>query len=211
MERASVQRRTRFQGGAVGQAGFTLLEMLVALVILSILMLGLIEGLRLGVRIWRTQASALTTRGDLDAMDTTLRTLIARMDPGGVSGRPPTFMGRAHALAFTTALPQAAGMLATRDADVMLAVGDDRTLQMALLTHYPNPLPPRPRPERITLLRDVERVEFSYWQDHTGQWLQEWTDLSLPRLIRMHLVFTSASGRQGPDIVMMPMRHRWRQ
>ena len=65
------------------QRGFTLLELLVALAVLGLLMAGLVQGLRLGVSVWTTQTKRLAASGHLDLTDRTLRTLIARMDPGG--------------------------------------------------------------------------------------------------------------------------------
>ena len=126
------------------QAGFTLLETLVALVVLGFLIAGLIQGLRHGVGAWQRQMRTLAAQGDLDAADRTLRTLIARMDPGGVSGAPPAFVGTAHSLVFTTRLPEAAEALATLDADVTLEVDDAHQLQLLWLTHFHNRTRPPP-------------------------------------------------------------------
>ena len=88
-------------------AGFTLLEVLVALVVFGLLMAGLSQGVRVGLRAWSMQARQSAQWSDLDAVDRTLRGLIARMDPGG-QRRDPLLRGGPHAFAFTTELPQAA-------------------------------------------------------------------------------------------------------
>jgi general secretion pathway protein J len=191
------------------QAGFTLLEILVALVVLGFLVAGLAQGLRLGVSTWQAQARTQAARGDLDAADRTLRTLIARMDPGGVSGRPAIFKGTSHSLLFTTTLPQAADGLVSRGADVTLAVDDGHQLRLLWVPHYRNPLRPLP-PGRVTLLSDVDHLEIAYWRDPQAGWQPEWAGVTLPKLIRIHIVFTGASGRHAPDVVVMPMRDRWR-
>ena len=121
------------------QRGFTLLELLVALAVLGLLMAGLVQGLRLGVSVWTTQTKRLAASGDLDSTDRTLRTLIARMDPGGISGRPPTFKGTARSLVFTTTLPEAAAGLTMRNSDVTLAVDESHQLALLFLPHYRNP------------------------------------------------------------------------
>jgi general secretion pathway protein J len=192
------------------QRGFTLLEVLVALAVFGLLMTGLVQGLRLGVNAWQAQARTQAGRGDVDAADRTLRTLIERMDPGGVSGRPATFKGTARNLVFTTTLPEAADTMVTRGAVVTLAVDERNELQLLWLPNFRNRLGPAPAPGRVTLLRDVDHLEISYWHDPRAGWQSEWGGITLPKLIRIRMVFTRDSGRHGYDIVIMPMRDRWR-
>ena len=191
-------------------AGFTLLEVLVTLVVFSMLMMGLVQGLRLGVTAWQAQTRTMAKRGDLEAADRMLRTLIERMDPGGVSGRPATFKGTSHSLVFTTTLPEAAETMVTRAAIVTLAVDDKNQLQLVWLPNYRFRIGPPPVPEHATLIGDVDHLEISYWRDARAGWQSEWAAVVLPKLIRIRMVFTRASGRQGYDIVIMPMRDRWR-
>jgi len=193
-----------------GQAGFTLLEVLVALVVFGMLMMGLVQGLRLGVTAWQAQSVTLAKRGDVEAADRTLRTLIERMDPGGVSGRPANFKGTSHSLVFTTTLPEAADTLVSRAAVVTLTVDDRNQLQLLWLPNYRYRLGPVPPPERVTLMSDVDHIEMSYWHDPKAGWQSDWSAIVLPKLIRIRMVFTRASGRVGYDIVIMPMRDRWR-
>lgn len=187
-----------------------MLEVLVALVVFSMLMMGLVQGLRLGVTAWQAQTRTMAKRGDVEAADRMLRTLIERMDPGGVSGRPATFKGTSHSLVFTTTLPEAADTLVTRAAIVTLAVDDRNQLQLLWLPNYRYRLGPAPVPEHVTLMSDVDHLEISYWRDARTGWQSEWAAVILPKLIRIRMVFTRASGRQGYDIVIMPMRDRWR-
>ena len=190
------------------QRGFTLLELLVALAVLGLLMAGLVQGLRLGVSLWTTQTKRLAVSGDLDSTDRTLRTLIARMDPGGLSGRPPTFKGTARSLVFTTTLPEAAAGLTMRNSDVTLAVDEAHELALLFLPHYRNPTAAPPPPGRVVLLHDVDRLEMAYWQDSEKGWQPEWRGVTLPKLIRIRIVFHD-SVRHSPDIVITPMRDRW--
>ncbi len=191
------------------QSGFTLLEMLVTLVVLGFLMAGIVQGLRVGIDVWQMQTRALAARGDLDAADRIMRTLIARMDPGGMSGRPATFRGTSLSLAFTTTLPQAADAMATREADVTLAV-EEHELRLLWLAHYRNRIQPAPLPERVVLLRDVDHLDIAYWKELGAGWQPEWVGSTLPKLIRIHVAYTGDGGRHGSDIVIMPMRDRWR-
>ena len=191
-------------------AGFTLLEILVALAVFSLLMVGLVQGLRLGVNAWQAQARTMAGRGDVEAADRTLRALIERMDPGGVSGRPAIFKATSHSLVFTTTLPQAADTMVTQAAVVTLAVDERNQLQLLWLPNFRYRLGPTPPPGRVTLLGDVDHLEIAYWHDPKAGWQAEWGGVVLPKLIRIRIVFTADSRRQGYDIVIMPMRDRWR-
>src|SRR5271170_7447617 len=64
---------------AKGQAGFTLLEMIVALVVLGFLMIGLTEGSRFGFRAWKHQADMIADHDQMDAVDRTLRQLLTHV------------------------------------------------------------------------------------------------------------------------------------
>jgi general secretion pathway protein J len=194
---------------AATQKGFTLLEILVALAVLGLLMAGLAQGLRAGVTAWASQTRALTGRDDLDAADRTLRTLLARMDPGGVSGRPPIFKGTSRGVAFTTTLPESADTALIRDADVTLGVDDAHQLELLWVPHDRRANSSR-SPQRTVLLRDVLRLEMGYWQNPQDGWQSEWRGTTLPKLIRVRLVFPPASNQHAPDIVIAPMRDRWR-
>ena len=93
-------------------AGFTLLELLVALVVLGFVLAGLSGGVRYGLRAADTQARTLAERSELDAVDRAVRRLIEQMDPG--TARDGTGMqGTAGRLVFVSELPVASG-LATR-------------------------------------------------------------------------------------------------
>ena len=61
---------------AAAQAGFTLLEIMVALVVFGILVAGLAQGVQFGLRAWNGQTALIAQRGDMDAGDRALRGLI---------------------------------------------------------------------------------------------------------------------------------------
>ncbi len=89
------------------QAGFTLLEVLVALVVLGLLLAGLAQGTQFGLRVADRQAATIAATADLDATDRVLRGLIAQMDPGTLTAAP-LLDATANGLAFTTNLDSVA-------------------------------------------------------------------------------------------------------
>ena len=190
-------------GPARSDAGFTLLEVLAALVVLGLLMAGLSGGVRLGLRAWDQQERAVAGQGDLDAADRALRQLIAGIDPG-----TPTRIGRVDGgvgrLGMVTALPASA---AARMADVALGLDGDR-LVMRWTPQEPGVrLGPAPPAGEAELLRGVSSVRFAYWpRDGRGGWRDTWDRQDLPALIRVRL--SLSGGRHWPDIVAAPMRER---
>ena len=194
------------------EPGFTLLEILVALVVFGFVMVALTQGVQFGLAAWRSQARVTAQRGDLDAVDRTLRSLVARMDPGGQAAGTRV-QGSARTLAFTTELPLATGPLVTREADVSLAVDGTHRLSLFWLPHFRTWLGPPRVPAQATLTDDVDRIEISYWQppaaNRPGGWVAVWDGRrGAPGLIRFRIVFAPTSRRRWPDIVVAPMRAR---
>ena len=193
---------------AARDAGFTLLETLVALVVLGFLMAGLAQGTRFGFQAWDMQARMIDERSELDGVDRVLRSLVEQMDAGTLSGGP-TLAGSANRLIFTSRLPQISG-LTTRRADVILAVDAARRLSVRWTPHrHAVRLGPPPEIREAELLRGVAKLEISYWrQEGGGAWLSGWSARELPALIRFRIVFSRGDSRQWPDIVVAPMNGR---
>ena len=188
--------------------GFTLLEVLVALVVMGFLLAGLSQGTRFGLRAWDIQARMIDQNGELDAVDRTLRRLIQQLDPGNAT-TGSTLAGTARRMVFTSDLPMAA-VTATRRADMILAVDAAHRLMLAWTPHlHVVRIGPPPAPQATELLRGVDRLEIGYWRrDGVGGWLNRWPDRELPALIRIRIVFVEGDARRWPDIVAAPMLGR---
>jgi general secretion pathway protein J len=188
------------------QAGFTLVEVLVALAVLGFLMLGLSQGLRFGLAAWESQARLLRRGGDLDVADRTLRRIVTQLVPTE-DPQNPGLRGTAQGFEAITELPVTAA-LPTRQASV--ALGVDRAGRLVLRwTPYLHArrLGPPPAAEESELLRNLARIELGYWSGGGG-WLSTWARTELPDLVRIRLVFTPGDPRRWPDIVAAPMRER---
>ena len=188
--------------------GFTLLELLVALVVLGFILAGLTQGVRYGLRATDTQARTLAERSELDAVDRALRRLIEQMDPG--SGRDgATVRGGIGQLVFVSELPAASG-LPTRRADIAVGVDGARRLVLRA-TPRPagKPFGPPPLPLETELLRGVDHIEFAYWpRSQAAQWASSWNARELPLLVRLRVVFPPGDRRHWPDIIASPRRQR---
>ncbi len=189
-------------------AGFTLLELLVALVVLGFILAGLTQGVRYGLRATDTQARTLAERSELDAVDRALRRLIEQMDPG--SARDGVVVrGGSGQLAFVSELPAASG-LPTRRADIGLGVdGAHRVVLRATPRPAGKPFGPPPLPIETELLRDVDHIELAYWpRAEPQQWTNSWNANDLPLLVRLRVVFPPNDHRHWPDIIAGPRRQR---
>lgn len=189
------------------EAGFTLLEVLVALTVMGFLMVGLSQGVRFGLLAWERQSRLVESRSELDAVDRLLRRLIEQMDPGTASAQP-RIVGTARGMEFRSDLGPAAGPLGVRDADVQLVVEAGRLLlkwrphQHAVLFAAPPPL------IETELLRGVAGIEIAFWAGDPPAWRAEHRERSLPRLVRLRLRFAEGDRRHWPDMVAAPLRER---
>lgn len=191
-------------------AGFTLLEVLVALAILGFVALGLTRGVRFGLLAWDRQSRIIATRGELDAIDRVLRRLIEHMDPG-TQREPPRIVGLARGLEFNTDLGPAAGPLGVREAEAALLMEGGRLLLRWRPRSRGARFGPPPPPTETELLRGVEALEIAYWGpagDGAVAWHAEWRERSLPLLVRLRLRFGGSPARRWPDIVVAPRRER---
>src|ERR1700743_2002099 len=105
----------------ISTAGFTLLEVLVALAVMGLLLLSLIEGNHFILSGWDRQTRLAGRTEDLDAVDRTLRRLVAQAKPGS-KWEKLIFAGTAHTATFTSIMPLPAAGFPTQRADVELVV-----------------------------------------------------------------------------------------
>jgi general secretion pathway protein J len=189
-------------------AGFTLLEILVVLIVFGMLMTGLTKGIQLGIRAVDRQSVALEERGELDAIDRTLRDLLTHIDPGG--GRTQIHIeGKSDQFRFQSRLPTAVALLSRR-ADMTLLLNDDHqlVLRWTPLFHETSFVDP-PDPTETVLLEHVEKLEFAYWSPDVGSgpaaWQDDWQAPYLPPVIRLRLSFPEGDKRHWPEILVSPL------
>jgi general secretion pathway protein J len=194
------------------QSGFTLLEVLVAVTVLALLMLGLTQGVRSGFSLWSAQTRRSAETAELDASARVLRGLLTAIPVGsaatgrGAAASAIGFEGRADRLAFIGDLPTGFGD--SRRAEIAIALRGGR-LVLAWTPHRHEATGgAAATPAEVELIRGVEGLEFAYWGDPAGgsaaQWLTQWDGPALPQLIRIRLGFRKGDGRRWPDLVAAP-------
>ena len=192
------------------QGGFTLLEMLVAITVLALLMIGLTQGVRTGFAFWASQNHRSAEVAELDATARVLRNLLTdipiRSAASGAGQAAILFEGHSGVLAFVSDLPTGFG--GTRRAKIEIVLrGEDLVLDWTPHRHEVSDSP-TPRPTEVRLIHGVKSLEFAYWGDSAGSgagaWLREWVSPALPELVRIRLSFGKGDGRRWPDLVAAP-------
>jgi general secretion pathway protein J len=192
--------------------GFTLLEVVAALTVLGLILVALSLGLRFGQQARRIQTADVAVANNVGPVDATLRSLIERAWPGA-TGTEAHFVGSARIVSFRTQMPEALVSGRARDADVTIGVDRAQQLYVDWLAWYRNWIVAKPRPARIALLSGVDHIELSYWDPTLnlppGEWVTAWEGTSVPKLLRIRIVFLAGSHARWPDIVVATARDAW--
>ncbi len=190
----------------VRDGGFTLMETLVALVVLGFVVAGLAQGLRFGITAWNRQAHSIDRDGALDATDRTLRTLFATMVPGS-DPRAPAVIGSRDRLAFVATLPAGAPVSPIRLSDTVVGVDGAHRLVLRWTPHLHARVLGAPAPQEAVLLPGVDGVTFAYYRaggdGHPGTWMDRWQSVDPPMLVRMHIEFRNHA-LHWPDLIVAP-------
>ncbi|HYP63996.1 MAG TPA: prepilin-type N-terminal cleavage/methylation domain-containing protein [Acidocella sp.] len=177
--------------------GYTLLEMLVALVVFGLVMAGIAQSYRFGLTAWSAGEHNTTEPENIAALDAALTRIIEAAQPGSMIGTP-------NQLALTTTLPPGAGLPGLADAAILLQ--PDGTLILRYAPHAPGvPLTPPPRPRIEPLLHGVTGFSTAYLvpaQNAPAAWSSKWSGEKLPLLVRLHVRL--ADGRDWPDLIAAP-------
>lgn len=177
--------------------GFTLLEILIALFIFTLLSLMLVNALRSVIdSLTETENKALRLRNLQMAMLVISRDIeqtVNRPIVNNAGKQDPAFIGKAHSFTFThTGMANSVNIKARSTLERTAYQWSDQ--QLSKLTWAVLDQPPKSQPDLQTLLSDVSEAHFEYL-DRNGRFYNEWP-LSgqggdpLPRGIRIYLTLT---------------------
>jgi general secretion pathway protein J len=186
-------------------AGFTLLEMLVALVVFGFLLAGLSQTVRFGLAAWQQDARLSGGKADLEAVDRTLRSVVENLIPGGDAARS-SIEGTANTLTGVTRLRLPGSGLTPVRVEAGLAVSGARLVLRWRPDHHRVPFLPQP-PAETELMDGIAGLGIEYWRP-PGMWVSQWHEPDLPLLIRFRLTFAGSPAPRWPDIVVAPLLSR---
>ena len=179
-------------------AGFTLLEVLAALVLLALLLVGVYSGIRTATHSVRSGTAAIERMDQIRSAQQFLQRELAQSltQPIGHTdhGEPIYFMGSAHEMRYVAPLPGYLGKLGPQLQQLQL-VDDGHgglRLELSLALLPPDGQPPRPLGETQVLLDHIKDGSFSYrgvdGQGAAMPWAAAWVDGQLlPQLVRIRL------------------------
>jgi general secretion pathway protein J len=198
-----------------GDAGFTLVEILVVVALIGLLSSLIFGGIGFGAKAW-TKVERRTIEGtDIGAVQGLLRRTIAGAFPAFASSDPTdgsiAFDGEGVSLTLVAPLPAAieAGVMA-RERFFVAQNGRTQALFMAWRLDLPSSDEGTPLAEETVLLLDhVRSARFSYFGPPDDMqypiWQEAWTGrCSLPQMVRVRIERDDSRLPPWPDLVSQP-------
>jgi general secretion pathway protein J len=197
------------------QAGFTLLEVLVALTLLGVLCVALFGAVHVGAVGWRRAEQrsgaiedAAAVQGVLQRMIVTARPVFASADPTDAT---VAFDGAASSLALIGRLPDAIAPGLQGQQRLFVAERDgQRTLMLAWRLDLPAADGGELPETTVALLDHVRAVRFAYYGPSEDGAAARWSDTwearaALPVLVRLHIERETGETGAWPDVVAGPV------
>lgn len=188
------------------ERGFTLVELLVAVMILSLFMTASMGAARIAGRSWEAGYERANATEEMRAVAQFLRRHFAQMKPltwSDGSDEHLTFSASEHTLRFVAPAPRftrGAGMLVYTLAIENVAGDDALTLRYAPFDPGEARFDEPPAGEHTTLVAGIEAASFDYFgaalEDESPAWTNRWRPDAerYPSLIRLRLL------REGDDV-----------
>jgi general secretion pathway protein J len=187
-------------------AGFTLVELLVATTLLALVSAALFGGLRFGARAWESAADRIERDGEIEAVQELLRRTLSEASDLA-EAEADSMVGAPDGLSFFAPLPRHAG--AGGIGRYRLELDKGGRLLIAWEPRRPGaPLAAPPASEPTIVLADVERISIGYFgaanANESPEWRDRWSGPVLPRLLRIDLQFKQNDPRRWPELVIAP-------
>ncbi|KAF1008182.1 MAG: hypothetical protein GAK28_01161 [Luteibacter sp.] len=195
--------------------GFSLMEVLAALALLSIVLLGVYSGISTATRIVRSGDDAIQRMDEIRSAQTFIREELAQalVIPFGETddGDPLIFTGDATTVRFVAPLPGYLSRMGAQLITLRLVDDDDRgdhrgrkRLEVQLSLLPPDGDDPKPLGDPEVLLKGIGKGSFTYRgldeQNRPTDWQDEWGDKRrTPSLVRVHLEVEG--GVAFPDLI----------
>ena len=205
------------------QGGFTLLELLVAITLLSMLSVMMYGGLQFGARVWERQSEASGTQSEVLTVQDVLRREISQAVTLFYRDRRQqtavAFAGAERELIFGGPVPEALGEGGRHLIKLYLDqgdIGENLVLAWQPFIAETASLNFEENAETEVLLDDVAGMAFSYFgRPNPGapaRWSKQWQSRSeLPDLVKIEVIFSDDDPRVWPELVTAVMTRRLRR
>jgi general secretion pathway protein J len=189
---------------APAQKGFTLIEVLVALALMSLIATLLIESLRLAGHTWQKVTRAVANTEEIARAQGFLRERMSTMFPPaparGMQAASQTLVGGGSTLEFSSESPGAVNGAITR---YRLQLSSDRPAALEIAYRADASanvgMSGGGGWSHEVLVAGASSVSVDFWED--GRWGSQWNDPThLPRLIRIDVGFEASDRRRWPPL-----------
>jgi general secretion pathway protein J len=190
-------------------SGFTLVETLVALVVVSLLSAALYQAFLLGNRAWTGLSARAAAIDEIAVAQRLLRQLLEQSYPlpaPTAQGFRVDFRGERSSITFWTPPPDIwrypGGYIPARISMRETEGGKQLVLSLSELNGAQRTT------EDVVLLRGLDTVTFEYFGpagSAAPAWTPSWTDRAVqPGLVRLRVTFPDGDRRRWPDLVVNP-------
>jgi general secretion pathway protein J len=212
MMRRRRERVRRHHGRVVRVAGFTLVELLIAIALFGLILTGLYSGLRMATRASDAGEAHATDNDELRAVMGFLRFELGQVYPlvfSDEGDEQVIFTGEPDRLSFVARLPQHRGVEGAYLLSLLVTDQDRLVLRyrLAKANHQYLFEESGDVGKEVVLVPGVENVGFSYYgkRGRTARFYSRWDDPErLPKLLRMR-IRPKGRGVHWPDLIV-PIR-----
>jgi general secretion pathway protein J len=193
------------------EAGFTLIELMVAFALMGLLIMIMGGGVRFGVRVWEASQLRADAMGEIQAIRGFMRERTLAMRPVRQAGadrsqKAIAFQGSARDMEFVTLMPS----YVTRGGlyHVAFGVSDDGASDAITMRWWPyGGGQTGPGTGQRRLMEGIKELKISYFgnPENTGddRWQDTWSEsATLPRLVSIKLAFPEGDHRVWPELMV---------
>lgn len=185
--------------------GFTLIEVLIALSLLSVMMLMLFAGLRIGAKSWDKGENKLVQVTEMSSVHNffhnQLSASLPLWDDFTDKNKQFSFQGTSTTLQFVASLPASSKRLGLQRFNLRL---ENNQIEVAIKPFYPSLDSNQWKIEAVPLIDNIARLNIAYFGNENikelSQWQTTWDYDHLPKLIAIEI--ESLKGHYWPKIVL---------
>lgn len=182
--------------------GFTLLEVLLAMSLLSIMMVLLFSSLRVGTESWHKGEEKIAQVSEKAVVYQFFRRHLPMIKPlwddfSEQDYRHFSFQGEESGLRFVSVFPASANRKGLQLFEIAFDQSDNGIIKIAITPFYPSVEEQPWESEKVTLLDNVESLNFEFFDkqdDDKGEWVKRWQNKDyLPSLIKIKIILADES------------------
>lgn len=191
-------------------AGFTLIEVLIAMTLLGVMVVLLFSSMKICADSWQKGEDKITQVNDIAVVYQFFQHHVGTAKPVwndfSEDNQDFSFQGKPQELQFVSAFPASAKKSGLQLFSLNLVKeGDEQFLQVSIIPFYPAAKGEEWRKEEVTLLEHVRNFSLSYFaldeSQTEGSWQEDWVEQeTLPRLIKIKI--ETEDGSYWPEMMI---------